>query len=352
MKDLQEANIAIDLHNQTSTIGHMDKEGKYLAQHQVLTSAKNLINQVVAIPAQYKKLTIEQSNQAFWAAEQLQDYVDELIVCDPRHNALIARGENKTDKLDTLGLCTLLRLGALKEIWRPKKMGIRRLFYHQVKEYQRLIKTLSIHKRQLQDFLRHWGISGKVKAKDYKCPENVLAGITDRLLREEVSEKIRFIQRVEAQKDRQKERFIRTGKQFWEIGEFLKIKGIGDIGAHIFSGYVQTPHRFRRAGQLIKFSQLAVRQFTSDGRAVRSQRLSKAGHGCLKNLAHTAWKSALSSDNEVSRYYESCLEHYGNPVHARLTTQRKILVTMWALWRNKAAYNPARFIYTYEGSGR
>ena len=107
-----------------------------------------MINEVVAIPAEYKALTIEQGNMTFWAAQQLQDYVDELMVCDPRRNALISRGENKNDKVDTKGLCTLLRLNALTPVWRPKQMGVRRLFFDQIKEYQRLVKTLSIHKRQ------------------------------------------------------------------------------------------------------------------------------------------------------------------------------------------------------------
>lgn len=347
MNKYKKVYIAMDLHSKRSVVGYMNKEGKYIAQQQFQTTAVNLINQVTAIPAECKHLTIEQGNMTFWAAELLQDYVDELIVCDPRHNKLITKAENKDDDTDTLSLCTLLRLNALKPIWRPRQLGIRRLFYHQVKEYQRLVKTLSIHKRQLIDALRHWGVNTKPVAKDYKTPDSLLSGIGDSLLREEIAKKISFIQQIQDQKDRQQARFEQTGTEFWEIREFAKISGVGPVGSHTFSGYVQTPHRFRRSGQLIKFCRLAVRQFTSDGKKVRSERLSKAGHGCLKNLAHIAWKSSLSSDNEVSRYYQDCLETSGNSVHARLSTQRKILVTMWALWKNNEPYDPTKFTYTY-----
>lgn len=352
MNTNQTVYIAIDLHSNTSTIGYMNKEGEYIGQQQVQTSVMNLINQVVAIPGQHKKLTLEQSNMAFFMAGKLQNYVDELIVCDPRYNGLISRGENKNDKIDTLGLCTLLRLGHLKAIWRPKQMGMRRLFYGQVKEYGRLVKTLSIHKRQLQDVLRHWGINVTVRKTHYKRPEELLCDIDKPLLREELREKFTFIGCVASQKERQMERIKQTGEQFWEIGEFMKIPGVGPVGAHQFSGYLQTPHRFRRPGQVIKFCQLAVRKFTSDGKSVRSERLSKAGHGCLKNIAHIAWKSTMGSDNEVSRYYHDCLEVSGNPVHARLTTQRKILITMWALWKNKTPYDPKKFTYAYGDSVR
>jgi transposase len=323
----------------------MNKDGKYIRQQQFPTSEVNLINQVNAVAAERKHLTIEQGTMSFWAAEVLQDFVDELIICDPRHNKLITKAENKNDRTDTLSLCTLLRLGNLKEIWRPKQMGIRRIFFEQVKEYQRITKTLSIHKRQLGDVLRHWGITRKVRKKDYTDPAELLAGVAEPLLREELEEKIRFIRQLAARKRQQKQRFIRTGTRFWEIKEFMKIPGVAEVGAHTFSGYIQTPYRFRRSGQLIKFCKLAVRKFTSDGKPVRSERLSKAGHGCLKALSHVAWKSSQGSDNQVSRYYQACLEKVGDAVHARLSTQRKILTTMWALWKNKQAYDPDKFTY-------
>ncbi len=352
MKDIQTVYIGIDLHSNTSTIGYMNQQGEYCGHRQMPTTAVNLINQVTAIPGQIKKATLEQSNMAFWAAELLQDHVDELIICDPRHNALVSAGENKNDGLDAMNLCTLLRLNRLKEVWRPKQMGLRRLFFYQVKEYHRLTKTLSIHKRQLQAGLRHWGINTRVVKGDYDRPQQLLSGVDNQVLAEEFGEKIEFIHYLDGRKKRQLQRIEKTGSSFWEIAEFLKIPGIGPVGAHTFSGYIQTPHRFKRAGQLIKYYKLAVRKFTSDGKPVRSERLSKAGHGRLKNLAHICWRSSCGGDNEVSRYFHDCLECVGDRVHARLTTQRKILIAMWALWKNEEPYDPKKLMYTCGDSTR
>lgn len=348
MKTFKKVYIAIDLHSKTSMIGYMNESGKYIGHQRVATSGINLINQVAVIPAERKHLTIEQSNMAFWAAEQLRDYVDELIVCDPRYNSLVYSSENKNDNLDTLRLCRLLRMGELKSIWSPKQMGVRRVFYHQIKEYQRLIKTLAIHKRQLGDSLRHWGINVKLTDSDYRNPEGILARTDSQLLREELEAKFSFIQAITAQSRQQFTRARQTGSQFWEIAEFQKMSGIGPVGAHTFSGYIQTPHRFRRRSQLIGFCKLGVRKFTSDGSKVRNQRLSKAGHGCLKNLAHVAWKASQSGENEVSGFYQESLQECGNPVHARLNTQRKILITLWSIWKNKYSYNPEKF---FSGNG-
>lgn len=348
MKLYKQVYIAIDLHSNHSLIGFMNKQGQYIGQQRFPTTAVNLINQVTAIPAECKWLTIEQSNMAFWAAEQLRDYVDKLIVCDPRHNALISASENKNDHLDTVRLCSLLRMGSLKSIWTPEHLGIRRLFYSQMKEYQRLVKTMSIHKRQLTASLRNWGVNTTISDGDYRDPAPIIAQLPSELLREELQAKFSFIASVSGQVHQQFKRIRRTGEQFWEIAEFQKMSGIGPVGAHKFSAYIQTPHRFRQRGQLIQFCQLGVRKFTSDGKKVGNERLSKAGHGCLKNLAHVAWNASLKSDNEVHRFYQKSLQNTGNPTHARLNTQRKILITLWSIWKNNRSYNPEKF---FSGSG-
>lgn len=167
---------------------------------------------------------------------------------------------------------------------------------------------MMIHKRQLQSGLRHWGIKKKAIKADYERPENLPSGIDNKLFREEFAEKLEVFGYLNQRKERQLRRLIDTVKPFWKIKEFLKIPGIGLVWAHTFSGYIQIPHRFRRPSQLIKFCKLAVRKFTRDGKKVRSERLSKSGHGQLKNLSHIAWKKPLSSENEISRYYHHVLE--------------------------------------------
>lgn len=352
METYKEVYIGIDLHSKHSMIGYMNQQGEYLSQQKMETTALNLTSYVVDIPAERKLLTIEQGNMAFWAANLLEAYVDHLIVCDPRHNALISASQNKNDALDTLRLCRLLRLGELKAVWIPKQMGIRRLFYEQVKEYQRVRKTLTSCKRQLQASLRHWGINCKLAPSDYQRPGRILDQVSQQILRDELAAKFRFVQVVQWQKDQQLARCTQTGSRFWEIAEFQKMPGMGPVGAHTFSGYLQTPHRFRRRGQLISYCKLAVRKHTSDGRRLRAERLSKAGHGCLKNVAHVAWKSAQSSDNEVRRFYQASLAGCGDPVHARLNTQRKILITLWSLWKNNQSYRPEKFFSGDGGSAR
>lgn len=348
MNKLKKAYIAIDLHNENSTIGYTNQEGELMSFHQVKTTAQNITAHLAGIPAERKYLTIEQTNMAFAMAEHLHPYVDKLTICEPRHNRLISRNSNKNDKSDTINLCKLLRLGELKPVWRPKKMGKRRLFYQQVKEYHRLSKQLTCNKNQLQASLRHWGINRKLAARDYRDPSAIIDQIGEEALAREVAAKMQHIDFLALHKEDQLKRIKATGSDFWEVAEFQKMTGIGEVGAPTFSAYIQTPHRFPGRKQLIRFCQLGVAKRSSDGKQVGYEHLDKAGHSALKQVSYIAWETAQASENEVSGFYQASRKRSDNATNARLNTQRKILTTLWSIWKHKRTYRPELF---YSGDG-
>jgi hypothetical protein len=53
---------------------------------------------------------------------------------------------------------------------------------------------------------------------------------------------------------------------------------------------------------------------------------------------------AMEGPNEIKTFYEASFERTGNATHARLNTQRKILESMWALWKNGAHYDPKKLL--------
>ncbi len=348
MNTLKQAYMAIDLHNNNSVIGCINQEGEVQGLQQVKTQPQTLITQITGVSAERKYLTIEQTNATFAMAEKLSPYVDKLIICEPRHNKLISQNSNKNDSLDALNLCRLLRLGELKPVWRPKQMGKRRLFYQQVKEYYRLTKALTRNKNQLQASLRHWGLNITLSPGHYRDPSGVVDSISNRGLAEQLAAKMQWVGFLEGRKDDQLKRIKDTGSDFWEVAEFQKMRGIGPVGAHTFSAYIQTPQRFSSRKQLIRFCQLAVCKRSSDGKQVGREHLDKAGHSCLKQVSYIAWEVAQKSDNEVSRFYQASLKRSANATNARLNTQRKILTILWSLWKHKRTYRPGKF---YAGDG-
>ena len=62
-------------------------------------------------------LTMEAGALTRWASAIVPPVVDRLIICEPRHNRLINSNPSKSDEADVEGMCLLLRLGKLKEVW-------------------------------------------------------------------------------------------------------------------------------------------------------------------------------------------------------------------------------------------
>lgn len=340
---LTESFIAIDLHKQNSVIGHMDQSGRYHGHWKIQTTGGGLINAINAIHAQRKVLTLEQGNMSHWAANLLAQYVDKLIVCDPRKNQWIGAEAVKNDGLDTYKLCELTRLGSIQSQFQDFELGRRRLFWSQMKEYLRANRMMVIAKQQLAGLLTHWGYPINITRRHYERPVLLLEHIDQPELRIEIEAKLQLIESLSQQKKAVFDRAKQTAKPFREVARFQKVPGVGPIGAHLFSALIQNPYRFRRRGQLIKFCQLAVRHHSSDGKPTKSQRLIKAGHADLKQISYRAWQTAVQGDNEVSAFYWKSLQRCGDHTKARLNTQRKILICLWTLWKNDQPYKADRF---------
>jgi len=140
---------------------------------------------------------------------------------------------------------------------------------------------------------------------------------------------------------------VQLGRPFPEIARLDTVPGVGRIGAHLFVAFIQEPTRFARAQQLYRYCRLGIRDRSSDGKPLGYQQLDRCGHGVLKAISYRAWLSAMKCPTgPVGAFYRQSLERTGSTVHARLNTQRKILGTLWALWRQGGEFDPERFLGT------
>lgn len=116
------------------------------------------------------------------------------------------------------------------------------------------------------------------------------------------------------------------------------------MGAVRFSAYIQTPHRFSSKRKLWRSCRLGITDRSSDGKRRGPQRLDRPGHGRVKDLSRKALLCALRtrSDNAFKRAYHQTLERTRNTGHARLTTQRKILAVLRAIWKGGIEYQADR----------
>src|SRR6266496_3112997 len=340
---------ALDLHSRYSVLGSMDYDGNTQPKVRFPTSALLLRKNIEALRQKKRPiyLTMEAGALTRWASGIVRPLVERLIICEPRHNRLINSNPTKSDEADVEGMCLLLRLGKLKEVWmgtdRTREI-YRALVYELLnwRDAQRQLKAL------IKARYRQWGV---LKLHGLK--------VFSKRWRQEYLEQLpgeeerRMILRLYAQHDHALAQWKETlkevervGKTFWEVQQCERIPGVGPIAAHVFSAIIEEPGRFKTKHQLWKYSGLGITDRTSDNKPLGYQRLDRRGNRELKNLSYHAWRTACKSTtgpNAIKAFYHQSRQRTGSVRHGRLNTQRKILETMWLMWLRQKRFDPEKF---------
>ena len=246
--------FGLDAHKRTCTLAGMDLPGDVVSARTFPTSESLLIHNVSRIHAKTKWLALEESTLSGWIAGILRPHVDRLIVCDPVHNTLISRGGNKDDVIDAVKICRLFRLDELKEVYHPNE-GHRVDFKIAVQQYLRICKGLSSLKTQLkakynQASLVHVTGTEVFTKKPRVRYLNQLSTPSRRkvfaLLYDRLDATDRSLKKGKAV-------MVELGQRYPEIARFRRVPGIGEVGSHVFSAFIQTPHRFGTKQQLWRY---------------------------------------------------------------------------------------------------
>jgi hypothetical protein len=340
---------ALDLHCEQSVLGSMDHDGYEQGQVRFATEAEALRSALRALREKRRPLylTLEASPLARWASAIARPLVERLVVCEPRHNRLINSNPQKCDEADVEGMCLLLRLGKLKEVW----MGVERsreiyraLVYELLnwRDAQRELKGL------IKARYRQWGVL-RVSGTKVFSKKGRAAYLAQLAGEEERGMLLRLYSQHDQALQQWKETLKevgRVGAGFWEVSELQRIPGVGPIAAHTFSAIIEEPARFRTPQQLRKYSGLAITDRSSDNKPLGYQRLDRRGNRELKNLSYHAWRTACKKTtrpNAIQRFYWQSRARTGSARHARLNTQRKILEAMWQLWLLRRPFDPEKF---------
>jgi len=338
--------LSIDAHARHCVLGVMSCTGTFLYSSRFVTCEKELIKNIKSVDAGKKILAVEEGPLAFWIAQTLKPHLDEIIVSDPRHTPLISRNAMKRDKLDVKNLCRLLRLGELKQVYHPED-DHRAIFKSAVQQYIDFRKQQITIKQKIKAKFRGWGVTDVEGVSVYNLDkkDNYLKKLKVRPIRTQLEHLYCLLTTaIELQVSALKEA-KRLSRKYPEIQEFMKLPGVGIIGALIFDAYIQTPDRFTRKQTLWRYCKMAVTDRSSDGKPLSYKRLDKAGNGELKAMSYRAFLSAIhrKDENEVRQFYDKSLSRTHNQTRARLNTQRKILSVLHGVWRRKEAYRPELF---------
>src|ERR1700741_19044 len=91
--------IPLDTHCQSTEYGVMTSSGRITRRGHCPTTIKAL-REVIESVARPRHGVFEEGPLAHWLWRNLREAADEVVVCDPRRNHLIARDGDKDDAID------------------------------------------------------------------------------------------------------------------------------------------------------------------------------------------------------------------------------------------------------------
>ena len=161
--------VGMDIGSKVTYMAAMNSKGKIVDSENFTTSPVSMISFLERQKGDTLVL-LEEGELAGWVYRELKPYAGEVVVCDPRMNAWIAKSSNKNDKVDAAKLAELARLERYSPVYHPtdEKMAA---FKVVVQHCQECAKRLTRIKIQIKARLRVQGIvteGKKVYRKDQR----------------------------------------------------------------------------------------------------------------------------------------------------------------------------------------
>src|SRR6266852_2423877 len=256
----QEKYIGMDVHQATISVAIMDSSGKLIVESILETKAATILEFIQGLRGSLS-VTFEEGTSAAWLHDLLKPHVTDLVVCDPRKNALLKDG-SKSDRIDARKLAELLCGGQLKPVYHGEH-GLRTL-KESGRSYLTLTKDVSRVMTRIKALYRSWAIpcaGATVYAPRHRS--EWLSKITEVGVRRRAE---RFYQQLDAlqalsQEARQDQ--LAESRKHGATKLLGQVPCIGPIRAALLIALLQTPYRFRTKRQLWSYSGLGIQTHSS-----------------------------------------------------------------------------------------
>ena len=340
--------IGMDVHKETISIAVMKGDGKLVMESIIETKASTILQFIEGVRGDLH-VTFEEGTWAAWLYDLLKPHVTELVVCDPRKNALMKEG-NKSDKIDARKLADLLRGGYLRSVYHGEN-GLRTV-KELARSYLTISKDLTRVMNRVKALYRSWGIGcagQQVYAPRHRSEWLNKIGETGVRRRAEF-----FYQQLDALRVLHKtvRRDLLAESRKHSATKLLReIPSIGAIRAALLLALIQTPHRFRTKRQLWTYSGLAIDTRGSaqhrfvDGQLQRCKKpqqlrgLNQNHNHDMKAVFKSAATMASGGEGAFHDFYQGLLTKGMEPAMARLTLARKIAAITLTIWKKGAHFD-------------
>jgi transposase len=340
--------IGMDVHKETISIAVMNSAGKLVMESIIETKTLTIVQFVQGLRGDLH-VTLEEGTWAAWLYNLLRPHVTNVLVCDPRKNALLKAG-NKSDRIDARKLAELLRSNLLRPVYHGEQ-GVRTL-----KELSRSYLTISGDlarvMTRLKALFRSWAIpcAGKqVYAPRHRA--QWLGKITEAGVRRRAEFYYQQLDELSSLRQQVRRELLAESAKHKASKLLCQIPSIGPIRAALLIAILQTPHRFRTKRQLWAYGGLAIETHSSaDHRYVEGQLrpskrqvslrgLNRNHNHELKDIFKGAAIIAATKAGPFQEFYAALVAKGIRPEMARLPLARKIAAITLLVWKKGVCFD-------------
>ena len=335
--------IGTDLHSNNIELAVRYRQ-KVIQRYSLPTSLPPVLEVVNSIKGK-KQMAVEEGPMAGWLYRGIFGKVDRFVVAEPRRNKLISSEGDHDDGIDSAKLAMLLEGGFLKEVYHPLD-----------REQAVLKKWVTLYHDNVKDAVRYINkIRACCRMEAIKVPRYVIRSLDKRrqwlieLEYQDIAEQLDLLfigyDAASCQCRLARQKIIKLSKSYPVIKQFQELPGVGIIRAVTFLAYIDTPWRFKKKSQLWKYCGIGLERTTSGKDKYGNSKPAKLKlpYNCnrtLKNVIIGAAISAIRQKNSLfAQDYERMISNGINRSNARHTVARKILTTMWGIWKSSFQYN-------------
>jgi len=294
-------------------------------------------------------VTLEEGTWATWLYDLLKPHVTELVVCNPRRNALLKEG-SKSDRIDARKLAELLRSNMLRSVYHGEH-GVRAL-KELARSYLAISKDLIRVMTRLKAIYRSWGIP--CPGKQVYAPRHRsewLGKIAESGVRRRAEFYYQQFDSLRSLRQEVRRELLSEAKKHpaWQLLRGIPL--IGPIRAAQLIALIQTPHRFRTKRQLWTYSGFGIETYSSAEHRVIQGELKRAKkpasiRGLNRNHNHDL-KSVFKSAATVASvkagpfrdFYDALVAKGIRPEMARLTLARKMAAITLTIWKKGVRFD-------------
>jgi transposase len=340
--------IGLDLHQATISAAVLESAGKLIMECILETKAETVLQFLQGLRGSLH-VCFEEGTCAAWLHDLLKPHVAEVLVCDPRKNALLQAG-NKNDRIDARKLADLLRCGLLSPVYHGEH-GVRTL-KELARSYLAITQDLTRVMNRLKALYRSGAIpcaGQQVYGPRYRG--DWLARISEAGAQRRAEILYQQLDALQALRQQVRRDLLMESRKHPATHLLRQIPSIGPIRAAVLIALLQTPHRFRTKRQLWAYCGLALKTYTSgeyrfvQGELRRSKNLlairglnPNPNHD-LKNLFKGAAIRAAIVPGPLQEFYAALVARGMKPSMARLTLARKMAAITLLVWKKGVRFD-------------